>query len=53
MNKAEQEVAGREDLGEYGEKQKELHLAAYVKMGTANSLREQMKERKDWGKHWG
>ena len=28
------EVAGREDLGEYGEKQKELHLAAYMKSGN-------------------
>ena len=46
------EVAGREDLGEYGEKQKELHLAAYMKMGTAKYIREQIKERIEWGKHW-
>ena len=46
------EVAGREDLGEYGEKQKELHFAAYMKMGTAKSIREQIKERIEWGKHW-
>ena len=45
------EVAGREDLEEYGEKQKELHLAAYMKMGTAKSIREQIKERIEWGKH--
>ena len=45
------EVPGREDLGEYGEEQKELHLAAYMKMGTAKSIREQIKQRLEWGKH--
>ena len=39
------EVAGRQDLGEHGEKQKELHLAAYMKMGTARYINEQIKER--------
>ena len=46
------EVAGREDLGKYGEKQKELHLATYMKMGTAKYIREEIKERIEWGKHW-
>ena len=46
------EVAGREDLEEYGENQKELHLAAYMKMGTAKYIREQIKERIERGKHW-
>ena len=36
------EVAGREDLGEYGEKEKELRLAAYMKMVTAKYIREQI-----------
>ena len=46
------EVAGREDLGEYGEKQKELHLAAHMKMGTAKYIRERIKERIEWGNQW-
>ena len=46
------EVAGREDLGEYGEKQKGLHLAAYMKKGTAKYIREQIKERREWANHW-
>ena len=46
------EVARRVDLREYGETQKELHLAAYMKMGTAKYIREQIKERIEWGKHW-
>ena len=46
------EVAGREDLGEYGEKQRQLHLTAYMKMGRAKYTREQIEERIEWGKHW-
>ena len=41
----EKEAARREDLGEYGEKQKELFLAANRKMGTVKYIRELIKER--------
>ena len=46
------QVAGRDDLGDYEEKQQELQLAAYMKMGSTKSIRKEIIGRMERGKHW-
>ena len=47
------EVARRADPSQYEELQTKLDLAAYTKKGTGEKIRRTIKERIEWGDHWG
>ena len=47
-----EEVEGRQDLGDYKDRQLELERADYITNSSGNKIRAEIKEKCEWGNHF-